>query len=177
MVGNANLGYGVVINHEIDIELPTALPGEADELASYEHARYDTWVGERPSGFGEAIIDHGASLADGMFHTWTLDWHTGGGGITPQVAFSVDGQLVHTSTMHIPDMAGRMSLGIWFPEWAGGAADFDVQSLQVDWIRYTPFHDTNDRFVSETYPDDGLTKCADKTSNDAGLPACRIATF
>jgi beta-glucanase (GH16 family) len=175
--GNANLGYWVVPNHEIDIELPTALPGESTELARYDLARYNTWIGERPSEFTEAIVEHAASLADGEFHVWAIEWHTGGDGISPEVAFFVDGELLHTSSTHIPDIASRLNLGIWFPQWAGGEADFDVQVLEVDWVRFQPFRESHDRFVDESYPNDGMTKCADKASNDAGLPECRISTF
>ena len=119
-------------------------------------------------------MDNGTNLSDGGFHVWRFDWHTGENGETPRVEFYVDGELKHTSTTHVPSIASRLTIGTWFPTWAGGAASFDTQYLDVDWVKITAFGEANDRVASETYPDDGLTKCQAKADNDAGLVECRL---
>jgi hypothetical protein len=86
----------------------------------------------------------------------------------------LDGELQQIITTHVPNIAGRLTIGTWYPTWAGVAADYDTVHLEVDWVKHTPFNEPNDRFVQETYANDGMTKCPDKASNDAGLPLCRL---
>ena len=172
--GNPDDGHYLIVNHEIDIEVPTALAGEMDGAASYRNARYNTWLGETGAEYTGDVVDHGASLSDGRFHVFRFDWHTGDDGEAPRVEFYVDGVRTHTITTHIPYVKGRLTLGTWFPEWAGVEADFDVEYLEVDWVSVTPFAEAGDREAVESYPNDGLTKCADKAANDANEPACQL---
>lgn len=149
-----------IANHEIDIEVPTSLD-DVDEHASYANARYNTWIGEgeTPAESTSKFFDNGRNLSDDQFHTWRFDWHTGIAGKGRRVDFYVDGERKYTSTTTIPTIMGRLTLGTWFPEWAGGAAPFDVQNLEVDWVRVTSFETHEDELsVPETYPGDGLTK-------------------
>ena len=163
--------YGYTIsNHEIDIETPTALQGGGE--VSHRNARYNTWLGEAGDEYTANIVDQGADLADGAFHTWRFDWHTGSALEARRVEFYVDDQLKATNTTYVPTVAGRLYIGIWFPEWAGGSAPFDTETLDIDWVRITPFHEEGDAFIPETYPGDGLTKCDNKADNDAQLPEC-----
>jgi len=172
--GNNNIGRWVIPNHEIDIELPTPLAGAPDETASYRYVRYNTFIGEQDSELTGTVVDNGFEANDGLFHNWRFDWHTGGNGEIPRVEYYLDGELAQTITTNIPNIAGRVTIGTWYPTWAGVAADYDTTFLEVDWFKYTPFNEPNDRFVLETYPNDGMTKCQDKASNDAGLPVCRL---
>jgi hypothetical protein len=175
--GDAANGFFVIPNHEIDIEVPTSLMGEPDAKASYENARYTTWIGETDPEFSTKFLDVGQNYSDGVFHVFRYDWHSGGGGMAPRVDFYVDDVLKYTSTSHIPWIKGRLTIGTWFPQWAGGTADFDVQNLELDWFSFSPFGEANDKSVPETYPDDGATKCHDKASNDANLPKCEIKAY
>jgi hypothetical protein len=172
--GNASDGFYVIVNHEIDIEVPTSLMGQPDTSASYRNARFNTWIGESNAEYTPVFLDTGRDYSDGNDHIYRFDWHAGGGGIDPRVDFYFDGSLQYTSTTHIPWIKGRLTIGTWFPQWAGKSATFDVASLEVDWISFAPFDEPNDRTVRETYPDDGLTKCHEKVDNDANLPQCRI---
>jgi beta-glucanase (GH16 family) len=176
-LGNQNDGYYVIPNHEIDIEVPTSLEGQPDAEASYSNARYNTWIGETGPEYTDEFFDNGANLSDGEFHVWRFDWHTGDVDQTPRVEFYVDGVPVYTSMTHIPFVKGRLTIGTWFAEWAGGAAPFDVEYLEIDWVKVTPFSEASDEWVAETYPDDGLTKCASKEANDASEPQCKLVVY
>ena len=147
------MGY-TVLNHEIDMEMP-GRPGSAFTDISFSWALLNTWVGEQEDEYTSLHTDLGVAQNDGEFHTYRFDWRTGGSGVEPEVAFYVDDVLVTTSTTHVPTAAGRLWLGAWFPkEWAGDP-DFESAQMVVDWVRVTPFHDSGDEFVPETYPDDG----------------------
>ena len=68
---------------------------------------------------------------------------------------------------NIPYRASRFWLGIWFPAagfkeridgetvsrvgWAGDP-NFDQATLEIDWVRVTPFNEANDRYEPETWP-------------------------
>jgi len=68
---------------------------------------------------------------------------------------------------NIPSQASRFWLGIWFPAagykeqiegvyvdrvgWAGDP-DFSEATLEIDWVRITPFNEANDRWEPETWP-------------------------
>ncbi|MGA2247950.1 MAG: hypothetical protein ABSH48_23435 [Verrucomicrobiota bacterium] len=61
----------------------------------------------------------------------------------------MNGRCYQTNYTHIPTIGGRFTLGLWFPTWTG-APNFDVQSLEVDWVRITPFNEDGDRWTPET---------------------------
>ena len=88
---------------------------------------------------------------DGKFHTWRIDWHTGdpegttGKVIEPRVDFFLDGELIRTITTTVPVDAGHFWIGLWFPNKWAGEPDFDVDTLEIDWVRITPFHEPRDR--------------------------------
>ena len=139
-----------ISNHEIDIELP-GRPDAKLVGIGYDWALCNTWVGER-----ERDMTHGAtklpfSVNDGKFHTWRFDWHTGdpegktGKVIEPRVDFFLDDELIRTITTTVPVDAGQFWMGLWFPnKWAGNP-DFDVETLEIDFVRITPFHEPGDR--------------------------------
>lgn len=175
--GNSDDGFYIVRNQEIDIEYPTALKNAPDmEQVSYQNARMNTWQGEMrnydvPEGdpaYWSEYTDFfepwaAAELNDGEWHEIRFDWHTAdpnppAGKPARRVDFYLDGVLKWTNTTHIPDIPGRLWLGVWYPRatgnrWAGYAADYVYDSLDVDWIRFTPFNEPV-REVGETYPAD-----------------------
>jgi len=167
--GNLEDGYYTVRNHEIDIEIPTALKGAPDmEVVSYRNGRFNTWFGENrnwdvsendPSYWTEYtddFIDHGVQTNDGQFHEFRFDWHLGD---NPRVEFYIDGHLKHIVSTTIPDIPGRFWVGLWFPSatnnhWAGKSANFTEEWMDVKSVTITPFPDENSwaRKIGESYP-------------------------
>ncbi|MDF2987909.1 MAG: hypothetical protein K0R50_3419 [Eubacterium sp.] len=158
-------GY-YVSNHEIDIELPGRPTGEVQDI-SYDYALCNTWRGETEvesttnyTNVKEAMGDRltggelGA-LADGKFHTYRFDWHTGDSDTPAKVDYYIDNILIKTCTTDIPNIAGRFWVGIWFPNKWAGTPDFDTVTLDVDYLKITPFSEYNDAWDAESYPDDG----------------------
>jgi beta-glucanase (GH16 family) len=174
--GNDNDGRYVTVNHEIDIEIPSA-PKTGDQYkdCSYEYARLNTWHTE--VNYTDNFQHMGFNQSDGQFHTYRFDWHTGGGAEKARVDFYLDDKFIYTTTAHIPDIKGRLTLGTWFPEWAGGKADFDRIFLEIDWVKVTPFNEPNDQNVRESFKNSGLTKCNNKADNDKFLGKCKISQF
>ena len=149
-IRNEGKGNIYISNHEIDIELP-GRPGPKHAEIGYNWALFNTWVGERNRDmtFGPTKLPFSAN--DGKFHTWRFDWHTGGQEgktgqvIDPRVEFYLDGRLLRTITTTVPVDAGHFWIGLWFPnKWAGNP-DFDIETLEVDWVRITPFNEPGDR--------------------------------
>ncbi|MEO1992296.1 MAG: family 16 glycosylhydrolase [Pirellulales bacterium] len=160
-------------NSEIDWEFPTALQtGEEHDPISYDYARVNSWGGKL-GGEGAHHPGRVEIINDGEYHTYTIDWHTGGDGEQPRVIWLIDGEEVYRhegnefGQDNIPFRASRFCLGIWFPAagfieqvegqpiervgWAGDP-EFDQATLEIDWIRITPFNQEADRYEPETWP-------------------------
>lgn len=138
-----------ITNHEIDIEFPGR---DAQEDFSLNHALCTTWVTEED--YKTTSVDCGVQ-ADGAFHTYRFDWHTGSDTETPRVEFYFDGELRHTSDTCIPTNAGRFWLGLWFPRYWAGTPDFDTTAFVIDYASITPFHEQGDTPQNESYPEHG----------------------
>ena len=65
-------GQYYAVNHEIDIELPTA--NATHKTPSFEAARFNTFTTENGYSMKE---DLPYAVDDGKFHTYRFDWHTG----------------------------------------------------------------------------------------------------
>jgi hypothetical protein len=149
-IANEGKGKTYVSNHEIDIELP-GRPGSGHTGIGYGWALFNTWVGERDRDmtFGPTKLPF--EVNDGKFHTWRFDWHTGdpdgktGRVIEPRVDFYLDGRRLRTIKTTIPVDAGHFWLGLWFPNKWAGEPDFETETLEVDWVRVTPFHEPGDQ--------------------------------
>ena len=162
-----------VRNSEIDWEFPTALQnGESNDPISFDNARVNSWGGKL-GGEGAHHPGRVEVINDGQFHTYGIDWHSGGDGQLPRVIWTIDAEEVyrHEGALfgqdNIPSQASRFWLGIWFPAsgykeqldgeyvdrvgWAGDP-DFSEATLEIDWVRITPFNEANDRWESETWP-------------------------
>ena len=160
-------------NSEIDWEFPTALQtGSDNDPISYDYARVNSWGGKL-GGEGAHHPGRVEIINDGEYHTYTIDWHAGGDGELPRVIWLIDGEEVYRhegnefGQDNIPYRASRFWLGIWFPAagfkeridgetisrvgWAGDP-DFDQATLEIDWVRVTPFNEANDRYEPETWP-------------------------
>ncbi|CAN5385103.1 hypothetical protein BH09SUM1_BH09SUM1_03480 [soil metagenome] len=150
----------VIGNHEIDIETP-GRPASGLNNISHNYALCNTWVGETGSTSTTGYTDVGYNLADGEFHTLRFDWHTldanpPAGKAAKRVDFYFDDVLVRTTTTTVPTRAGRFWVGAWFPDRWAGAPNFDISTMEVDWVRITPFNEAGDQLVCETYPNDGF---------------------
>jgi len=151
------VGEYYVTNHEINIEFPGRPSQGAFDEISFQHGLFNTWRGLRPGEFSNNYLEVGDLLSDGQYHTYRFDWHTGGAGdeATPRVDFYIDGQLIHTSYDNVPTYAGRLWLGLWFPERWAGDPNFNQARMYVDWVRITPFNEPNDEFITESYATQG----------------------
>ena len=72
-------------------------------------------------------MELGTQLNNGQFHEVGFDWRVLGK--SGRVEFYVDGLLVASVDEHVPDIAGRVWVGLWFPSgqgayWAGTHAQF-----------------------------------------------------
>lgn len=156
-------GAYAVVNHEIDIELPTA---NADfDTPTFHAARFNTYEMENRSQPHFQTLPK--AMDDGQWHTYRFDWHTGDADEQARVDFYVDGEKLYTSYKHIPTNASRLWIGIWFPAsidsdkdgygdtgWTG-TADFDTTVFEIDSVRITPYCEAGDTVGNETYAKDG----------------------
>ena len=155
-------------NSEIDWEFPTARDdGTPNDPVSFDNARANTWGGKFGGEGGNVSLrpDIGELVADGEFHTYAYEWHAGGDGRDPFVAWSIDDVEVARYTGesfgqdNVPYRASRFWIGIWFPAsgyrdqvgWAGDP-DFDTAYLDIDWVRITPTYAPADTYEPETWP-------------------------
>ncbi|MFD2115347.1 glycoside hydrolase family 16 protein [Paenibacillus yanchengensis] len=142
------------VNHEIDMEFP-GRPGPAHQDFSYNKGLFNTWVGENEDEYTTEYASLGQAVNDGQFHTYRFDWHTGDSGEQKRVDFYIDDVLLHTTTEHIPTIGSRLWIGAWFPNNWAGTPDFHTETLEVDWVKITPFEQVGDDWSPETYPNDG----------------------
>jgi beta-glucanase (GH16 family) len=132
------------VQHEIDVEVP-GRPADPHRSMSYEWALLNTWIGEKDNEHTVGYTRLPKAVNDGRFHDWRFDWHTGGNGQPPRVDWYLDGRFVRRNTTHVPSIAGRLWIGIWFPDDWAGQPDFDREVTAVDRVAITPFHEPGDR--------------------------------
>lgn len=153
-------GKYAIVNHEIDIELPTANEDFAEP--TFHAARFNTYEMENRSNSHFTTLPK--DVSDGQWHTYRFDWHTGDTNEQARVDFYVDGQYLYTSTEHIPTNASRLWIGIWFPAskdsdgdgygdtgWTG-TANFDTTVFEIDSVKITPYCEAGDTVGKESYP-------------------------
>ncbi len=138
-----------ITNHEIDIEFPGR--DENDDF-SLSHVLCTTWVTEED--YKTKSVPCG-NQADGNFHTYRFDWHTGSDAETPRVEYYFDDELIHTAYEYIPTNESRFWLGLWFPKYWAGTPDFETTEFVIDYVKITPFHEPGDTPQHESYPDHG----------------------
>lgn len=149
-----NWDTGAITNHEIDIEMP-GRPNAEKTNQSYQYALCNTWIGENEGEYRTGYTDIGVNQVDGAFHKYRFDWHTGDENEEARVEFYFDDVLVYTSKEYIPTNAGRLWLGLWFPNSWAGTPDFETSDFEIDSVKITPFHEAGDTAQNETYPEDG----------------------
>ena len=138
-----------IVNHEIDIEFPGR---DNNNNFSLSHALCTTWITEEDNKTSSVNC---GEQADGEYHTYRFDWHTGDDGETPRVEYYFDDVLTYTSYEYIPTNESRLWLGLWFPKNWAGTPDFEQTEFEVDYVKITPFHESGDTRQHESYPDHG----------------------
>ncbi len=118
-------------NYEIDIEVHGTTSSNQGNLST---PLFTTWVTEKQ--FVSKYYNLGYSLADGNFHTFRIDWHTGD---SPYVNYYVDGVLVMTHTDKVPTNEMYVNIGCWFPDSWCGVPNFETDYAVVKSFSYTPF--------------------------------------
>lgn len=141
------LGSGIPCNHEIDIEIHGT---NAYNNATLAKPMFTSWTTERNSHSDFAEL--GYNLADGKFHTYRIDWHTGD---DPYIEYYVDGVLWCTQRQSecgtIPTNEMYFNIGCWFPYRWCGEPDFETDYMVVESFSYTPFeNETADKVNTET---------------------------
>jgi len=121
--------------------------------------------------FFSMLTNIGKDVWDGEFHEFRFDWYA------DRVEYYVDGEMIQVNKHFVPDIAGRWSIGLWFPSepepqrswrtdirtaWAGPVADWKYQKMFIKRIAHTPFTDEeaggSNRLVGENEPFDGLRR-------------------
>lgn len=146
------LGSGIPCNHEIDIEVHGTNKLNNANLAK---PMFTSWTTERNSRSDFAEL--GYNLADGKFHTYRIDWHTGA---DPYVEYYIDGVLYCTQRQSecgtIPTNEMYFNIGCWFPYNWCGEPDFETDYMVVQSFSYTPFEgETAGKVNAETLPSGG----------------------
>lgn len=136
-----------VSNHEIDFpETPgvgaDGRPNPNQVMANnwITEAQNDSFVVDTPT-----VLGNEQGVLDGEWHTFRFDWHTDTA--NPRVEYYLDDILVHTSYDFVPTAAGNLWIGAWFPENWAGVADFAEATMEIDWVRITPFYEDGDEWL------------------------------
>jgi beta-glucanase (GH16 family) len=132
-------------NHEIDFEMPghnQAPNGPANSDLRYGLATCWRGVGKEQYHTVDTLF---GNQADGNYHLYRFEWHTGGSGLEPRVEWYYDNVLITTNKNlnHVPSHAASFWIGIWFPWWIK-ESNFDTEYMYIDWIRITPYQEEND---------------------------------
>lgn len=167
--GTPDSGVYCVRNHEIDIEVPSALKDWSDQQkASYTNAKFNAWWGDQRnwdvpesdpnywSEYNDTWKTHNIPINDGNVHKFRFDWHLLP---EPHIDFYIDDIYQHTCTKNVPFIAGQFWFGMWFPSspgnhWAGLKADFREEQMLVKKLTITPFQNEYSKLlnVGQTYP-------------------------
>lgn len=142
----------VIHNYEIDIEVHGTTINSNGSLANQGNLctpMFTSWVTEQKSHSDFASV---ANLADGKFHAYRIDWHTGD---DPYVEYYIDGVLLCTQRQSelgtIPTNEMYFNIGCWFPyNWCGNP-NFETDYAVVKSFKYTPFqNETADKVNCDT---------------------------
>jgi beta-glucanase (GH16 family) len=145
--------YGDSINHEIDFEFPgrNQAPNTPDS-SNINWGLMTNWQGVKPEEYITKDQYFG-NQADGQYHLYRFEWHTGSPTEKARVEWYYDDILMHTSFNKIPNIASNFWIGIWFPWWIA-PADFATDYMYVDWIKIRPYNEPGDQ---QSYKDKSKT--------------------
>ena len=137
----------------IDNDLKTAIYNDRKEyyinglLRTIRYQRLQSWASQEELGVGGTVVHvlYGAPPHPDV-NGWpeickqslcVLDWDKWTSSETGPV---------------IPTIAGKFWIAVWFPTAWGGYPGFGRTHTVVDWVKITPFLETNDEYVPESYP-------------------------
>lgn len=144
-------------NHEIDIEIPAS-------TSNFKKEQFCTWTSE--TVYTDKKVTPNFYHNDGKWHIYRFDWHTS----PAHVDFYIDNSLVKTIDTDIPDTAGNLWLGVWFPKRWCGTPLFDTSYMLVDYFKYTAF-DEPYNLVNKTFP---KTPSSAYPKEPIDLPTCNF---
>lgn len=133
----------IVWNYEIDIEIHgtavkngqlLGMDNGSVNIGNLSTPLFTTWVTER--NYTSEYKNVGYNLADGQFHTYRIDWHTGD---SPRVEYYIDGVIICTQTTNVPTNEMYLNIGCWFPRDWCGQPSFETDYAVVKSFSYTPF--------------------------------------
>jgi len=131
-------------NHEIDFEFPGRnQKPNTPENSNINWGLMTNWTGVSDS-LHRNVDAYFGNQADGNFHLYRFEWHTGTNTEKPRVEWYYDNKLMHTSYEMVPNLASKFWIGIWFPFWIG-QANFATDYMYVDWIKITEFKEPGDK--------------------------------
>ncbi len=162
---------GGIKNTEIDFEFPGAItdtvanPGYSGHKAYIDDMNVNTWGGLcNGEGYHVSLRyrKDPMQLSAG-YHKYTIEWHTGGGGVSPSVKWYVNDTLARTVTdsTHVGFRAARFWLGVWYASdlWLCGndtsLMQYSDKYMDLKWVKITPFYEPNDVYENETDPQVG----------------------
>ncbi len=155
-IEDPNYMGGEIKNSEIDFEFPgaptdpTTNPGYSGEKAYINDMNLNSWGGLcTGDGYDSSKRYDTSAILSNDFHTYTIEWHTGGDGITPSVTWYVDGHFARqiVGSGYVPFRASRLWLGVWYSSYAWMAGPTPGDSvlinyrdtfLQVKSVKITP---------------------------------------
>lgn len=151
---------GGIKNSEIDWEFPSNnINGVKTDIVD---GMCNGWRGLcNGDGFNSSYqVALGITDAATAFHKYSIEWHTGGNGITPSIKWYVDDVFIkeETNPSYIPFRASRFWLGVWFGNlnWiAGGNASllqYVDRYMEVKSVSITPYYEAKDIYENETDP-------------------------
>ena len=131
-------------NYEIDIEIHGTTTGNVGNLRTPLFTSWITEGAEHQSEYKAAP----SMLADGKFHSYRIDWHTGD---KPYVEYYIDGVLLCTQNTYIPTNEMYLNIGCWFPNNWCGNPNFETDYAVVKSFKYTAFeNETADKVNCDT---------------------------
>ena len=137
-------------NHEIDFEMPghNQTPYGATD-SDLHYGLMTCWRGVGKDQY-HTVDKFFGNQADGQYHLYRFEWHTGDSGREKRVDWYFDNVLMasNTNASQVPDHAANFWMGVWFPTWIADS-DFEKVFMYVDWIRITPFQEANDVFSDQ----------------------------
>ena len=136
-------------NHEIDIELPGGKSGGVHSFQYMMNTNYvtESYMANVDFKLSEATNNKVINLNDGNFHTFGFDWYT-----NPELlVYHVDNVVTVVSDIFIPYLLTRIWVGVWISivDNFMGAPEFESDFMEIDWVKYIPFDDSQPYTVCE----------------------------
>jgi hypothetical protein len=160
--GDRTNGLYLIRDEEISIKTPTVLKtDQASVLPTYKNARFKTSIGELKNNvpeddatywieYEDKWVNHKKTLNNLEEHKILIDWKTD----PASVDFYIDDILVNSNTSHVPDIASRLWVGLWFPTddpFTEATAPWMYQKFKINRFTYMPYVDQPYRHIGETY--------------------------